>query len=156
MKKTFLFIILIVSFLSCEENVKFNNPSFQALKDNVFWRATATTATININNGLTITAYTSNEQVVLRTSSTAISSFTLGQDDITTATYTITNENNTTTYSTGTTIGDGQISITEYDMANNTITGSFKFNAVNQSAIPGTEASINFQQGVFYKLPITP
>ena len=38
--KRFLSLFLVaMAFSSCQEDVKFNNPGFQALKDDVFWRA---------------------------------------------------------------------------------------------------------------------
>ena len=39
MKKYFLFVIVLFTFMSCQEDVRFNNPAFQGVKDNVFWRA---------------------------------------------------------------------------------------------------------------------
>ncbi|MCW2118147.1 DUF6252 family protein [Flavobacterium sp. 7A] len=156
MKKYFLFLLTTLSIFSCEENVKFNNPSFQGLKDNVFWRAITTTATINSSNELIITAYTSKEQIVLKTPSDDINTYTLGEDNISTATYTLTEDTTVTTYSTGTNTGNGQIEITEYDIANKIITGTFKFNAINTITNPESQSNLNFQQGVFYKIPVTP
>ena len=38
--KRFLYLFIIaLAFSSCQEDVKFNNPGFQGLKDDVFWRA---------------------------------------------------------------------------------------------------------------------
>ncbi|WP_459640725.1 DUF6252 domain-containing protein [Flavobacterium sp. CGRL2] len=39
MKKYFYFLPLIFLLTSCTEDIRFNNPAFQTLKDNVFWRA---------------------------------------------------------------------------------------------------------------------
>ncbi|AWG20486.1 hypothetical protein FFWV33_02550 [Flavobacterium faecale] len=152
MKKIFLLIVISLAFISCEENVQFNNPSFQGLKDNVFWRSITTTATVNASSELTITAYTTKEKIILQTPNTALTTYFLGEDDFNTASYQIDEEPNTTLYTTGTDIGNGQITITEYDVLNKTISGTFRFNTVNTL----TEATVNFQQGVFYKVPVTP
>ena len=61
MKKLALNILLLFAFVSCQEEVKFNNPSFQGQKDNVFWRAIDSKATLS-NNVLAIEGYTRNNQ----------------------------------------------------------------------------------------------
>ena len=156
MKKYILYSILVFSFISCEENVKFNNPSFQGLKDNVFWRAVTSTATISSGGALTINAYTRNEQLILKTNATTLKSYDLGVNNSTTATYTLTDSAGNITFATSTGKGDGQITITEYDNINKTISGTFRFNAVNTTNNPLQGPILNFQQGVFYKTPITP
>ena len=67
----------------------------------------------------------------------------------------MTDSNGTITFATGNGIGDGQIEITEYDVVNNTVSGTFKFNAENIYNNPLAGAVLNFQQGVFYKVPIS-
>lgn len=47
--------------------------------------------------------------------------------------------------------GDGEIYIEEVNQASNTITGTFRFNAYSTDGLK----SINFTEGVFYRLPIT-
>jgi hypothetical protein len=51
--------------------------------------------------------------------------------------------------------GNGQIVLTEYDTINRTVSGVFKFNAENSSNNPLEGTNLNFQQGVFYKVPIS-
>jgi hypothetical protein len=48
------------------------------------------------------------------------------------------------------------IVLTEYDPINRTVSGVFKFNAENSSNNPLEGTNLNFQQGVFYKVPICP
>ncbi|GIZ09064.1 DUF6252 family protein [Flavobacterium sp. UMI-01] len=156
MKKYFLYSLFLCFILSCEENVKFNNPSFQGVKDNVFWRAVTATATISSGGVLTINAYTRNEQAVLKTSSASVNTYTLGTNNINTATFITTEPTEIITFATSTGKGDGQISITEYDTTNKTISGTFRFNAINTAINPTTGTTLNFQEGVFYKIPITP
>lgn len=50
---------------------------------------------------------------------------------------------------------NGEIEITEYDSAKMTISGKFKFNAVNVNS-PLSGQVFNFQYGEFYKVPIFP
>ncbi|MDI5899422.1 DUF6252 family protein [Flavobacterium sp. XS2P67] len=69
--------------------------------------------------------------------------------------YTVTDATNgLVTFSTGFEIGEGQIVITEYDAVNNTITGTFKFNAENTNSNSLASQVVNFQHGVFYKVPV--
>ncbi|KIA84761.1 DUF6252 family protein [Flavobacterium sp. AED] len=156
MKKYFLFIVVLFSLISCQEDVRFNNPSLQGLKDNVFWRAVESKATIAADGSLLIQAYTSNETLSLKTTATKAQTYFLGTSESKKVTYTITDATGSLiTFSTGFGIGDGQIVITEYDVANKTVTGTFKFNAENTYNNPLAGPLVNFQQGVFYKVPVS-
>ena len=64
MKKLASLLILLVAFVSCQSDVKFNNPSFQGEKDNFLWRADHTVTMIG-NGNLGISAFRGNEQVTL-------------------------------------------------------------------------------------------
>ena len=154
MKKLVLISIILVAFMSCQTDVKFNNPSFQGTKDNFFWRAIQSKAILATNGSLSIEAYTSNEKVTLKTTSTTPQTYFLGTSTSKTATYTLTDATGTVTFSTGIGIGDGQIVITEYDAVNKTVSGTFKFNAKNTSNNPLYGPNLNFQYGVFYKVPV--
>ncbi|MDN3678133.1 DUF6252 family protein [Flavobacterium paronense] len=83
-----LFIIAAV-FSSCQEDVKFNNPGFQGLKDDVFWRANDARAYVSSTGKLSIEALTEYETITLNTSSANVGTYVLGT----------TNINNTATYS---------------------------------------------------------
>ena len=155
MKKHFLFIIVLFSLISCEEDIKFNNPSFQGLKDNVFWRAVQTNASLGANGSLIIEAYSGNEVITFRTTSKLPQTYFLGTSTSKSATYVLTDSNGSITFATGFGIGDGQIKITEYDEINNTVSGTFRFNAENIFNNPLAGPILNFQQGVFYKIPIS-
>jgi len=154
MKKTVLFMIVLFSFISCTEDVRFNNPSFQGVKDNVFWRAIESKATLSPTGSLIIEAYSGNEVITLKTTSTVKQTYPLGTSNSKTATYVLKDIDGTITFSTGIGIGDGQIIITEYDPVANTVSGSFKFNAKNIYNNPLVGDILNFQQGIFYKVPI--
>jgi hypothetical protein len=154
MKKLFCHFLVIFSFISCQEEIKFNNPSFQGVKDNVFWRAVSYNATRSNSGVLTIEAYTRNEIVTLKTSATTVGVYQLGSSTSNTASYKITNKTASTLFSTGSDFGDGEIAITNYDAVNKTVTGTFKFNVENIDNDPLFGPSINFQNGNFYKIPI--
>ena len=154
MKKYLLYCVALLCLNSCEENVKFNNPSFQGVKDGVFWRAVTTTATIKADGSLVVTAYTTDEQIILKTNDVVMKTYVLGVDEVNKASYSQKNTAIDLDFATGTEKGSGQIIITEYDSANKTISGTFKFNALNTAADASMETSLNFQEGVFYKVPV--
>jgi hypothetical protein len=155
MRKQFFYLVMLFSIYSCQDDVKFNNPSFQSIKDNVFWRAVNTDASLSTSGVLTINAYTRNEILTLKTASTTLATYELGKSASNTANYQIkTNSSTTISFSTGSDFGDGQIVITEYDKINKTISGTFRFNVSNVAKNPLYDDFINFQQGVFYKVPL--
>ncbi|OYX82292.1 MAG: hypothetical protein B7Y83_15230 [Flavobacteriales bacterium 32-34-25] len=157
MKKHFLFLMVLFSLFSCEEDVRFNNPSFQGMKDNFFWRAIQSTATINSVGSLTIEAYTATEIVTLKTNSAAAGTYVIGTSPTRTATYVYTDPltQESITFSSGFNIGNGEIVITEYNQVEKTISGTFKFNIVNTFDNPLAGPTLNFQNGFFYKIPVT-
>lgn len=155
MKKQFLYIFLLFAFISCQDDVKFNSPSFQGQKDNVFWRAIDSKAILAANGSLSIEGYTRNEKLTLKTTSTTAQTYPLGTSTSKMATYVLTDANGTLTFSTGIGKGDGDIVIEEYDAVNKTVTGTFKFNAVNVNNNPLAGPILNFQYGHFYKVPVS-
>lgn len=156
MKKQVLYILLLVAFISCTDDVKFNNPSIQGQKDNVFWRAIDSKAILAANGSLSVEGYTRNEKLTLKTTSTTAQTYPLGTSTSKMATYVLTDANGTITFSTGNGFGDGEIVIEEYDAVNKTVTGTFKFNAVNVNNNPLAGPILNFQYGHFYKIPVVP
>jgi hypothetical protein len=155
MKKLFLIIIVLFAFISCQEDVRFNNPSLQGMKDNVFWRAVQSRATLASNGSLLVEAYTANETLSFKLNSTAEKTYVLGIDNVNSATYELSDPGGLIRFSTGVDVGDGQIEITEYDAENRTVSGMFKFNVENTDNNPLTGEVVNFQQGVFYKVPVS-
>ena len=155
MKKYIFFIAVVFSLVSCQEDVTFNNPSVQGMKDNLFWRAIQSNATLASDGSLLIQAYTGSEILSLKTTGTIAQTYVLGINDSNKVTYVVSDANGSTTFSTGPGIGNGQIVVTEYDAINKTITGSFKFNAEITHDTSFPILSVNFQQGVFYKVPIS-
>jgi hypothetical protein len=74
---------------SCQEDVKFNDPGLQGLKDDIFWTAGDTRAYLDANGRLSIEAKTQFETLTLNTSGTNEGTYVLGT----------TNVNNSVTYS---------------------------------------------------------
>jgi hypothetical protein len=155
MKKVFQYLIILSLFISCQEDVKFNTPALQGIKDNVFWRAIDSKATISATGALEIVGYTSNEKLTLKTTSTTAQVYFLGTSDSKKVVYELNDSSGIVVFSTGFGLGDGQIVITEYDAVNNTVSGTFKFNAENIFDNPLAGPMLNFQQGVFYKVPVS-
>lgn len=156
MKKYFCFLSLIFLLSSCTEEVKFNNPAFQSLKDNVFWRAQIYEAQIASDDKVTIKGTMGFEQVILNLSSSEERTYFLGLDNVTRASYYYEIGSDVFLFSTGPNIGEGEITITEYNIENKTISGTFKFKAVNSNAAANEKKNVSFTEGVFYKVPVTP
>jgi hypothetical protein len=89
MKRFLCLFIIAMAFSSCQEDVRFNNPGFQGLKDDVFWRANDARAYVDATGKLRIEALTAYEVVTLNTSSANVGTYVLGT----------TNINNSATYS---------------------------------------------------------
>lgn len=88
MKRFLPLFIIVLAFSSCQEDVKFNNPGFQAQKDDVFWRANDARAYVDGTGKLRIEALTQYEVLTLSTSSANVGTYVLGT----------TNTNNSATY----------------------------------------------------------
>ncbi len=155
MKKIFLLGFLFLCLISCQQDIQTNSPSFQGLKNNNFWRATNSKAQIK-EGVLLVKGFLKNEELTLSTNLTDIGSYPLGKAAKSTAIFEIIDELNIETFTTNSEKGNGFITITEYDNVNHTISGTFKFNASTGSTTANQENLVNFQQGVFYKVPIQP
>jgi hypothetical protein len=150
MKKILSLLVLVVTFASCEEDVKFNNPAVQGFKNDELWRAAQFTATRGGDNSLTITATNGFEILTLRTSSLNPGTYTLGVNELSKASFVV-NEIELA-YQTGTGLGEGEIVIDpdNTDITRGYISGNFYFTAYDDE-----DAPVNFRDGVFYKVPLT-
>ena len=155
MKKYFCFLFWILLFSSCTEDVKFNNPAFQTLKDNVFWRAQSYKASVDVNGNLIIEGSMGFEKVTLQTASSTQKTYVLGVDNISKASYANTFAGQEAVFSTGTNSGNGQIIVADYDIKAKTVSGTFKFNAANTDGNDIENPNVNFTEGVFYKVPVS-
>jgi hypothetical protein len=155
MRRLISVVVLFFILVSCEDQVKFNNPAVQGLKDNVVWKATLITAVKTTDGSLKIEAYQKNEILTLTTVAANVDAYPLGVDLSNRAVLLEKSADGSTTFSTGIDKGDGEIIITEMDNVNHTISGTFEFNASNESPDPLTGTDVNFQKGIFYKVPFT-
>jgi hypothetical protein len=152
MKKQVLFMIVLCSLISCTEDVRFNNPSFQGLKENVFWRAVESRASVGTDGSLVIKAYTGKEVITLKVPMPAsvvnqkeegsYITYSLGTSTSKTASYVLTDAGDTMTFTTG------------FGAGSNTVSGVFKFNAENSDSNSSLGSVLNFQKGIFYKVPL--
>lgn len=78
MKKYYYLIITAFLLISCTEDVKFNTPAFQGLKNNVFWRAQNYTAYTKTNGDLIIEGGLGVDAVSLKLPSPTPKTYILG------------------------------------------------------------------------------
>ncbi len=163
MKNKFYFLLFLGLLFSCSESTQnTNQPTIQALKDNEQWEAytssavaaTANIAIVGIGDNQSVTLKMELPQdFVLQTDELTYVTYALGKGDVNQAIYAQQISGKDFTYITNKGIGDGQIVITNYDGV--TISGTFRFNAYLTVKDPNLQNIVNFNKGVFYKIPIT-
>jgi hypothetical protein len=157
MKKFSLLLLVLLACVSCEENVEFSTPGIQGQLDNVTWRAIDVRGTINEAGRVTITGRVRDQLLELKIPSKNNGTYVLGNNINRVANYTITIGQNELFYTTGVNIGGvGEVKVTAFDAETNTITGTFRFNAVNVNNNPLGGEFLNFQYGNFFKVPLLP
>lgn len=160
MKKLISLLIVTIALSSCTQEVTFNNPSVQGTKDNYFWRAKTSSASVDIPNAtIRIVALSQFETLTLSMPLPTISqsypaTTLLGTGQISEATFSYAVNGQNLFYATGTNTDDGQIVLTEYDSVNKTVSGTYRFNADNTTNNPLGNPLVNFTNGVFYKIPV--
>lgn len=158
MKKFLSLLVLLVAFTSCEQDVSFNTPAVQALKDDELWKATDFTATIGAtSNTLIIEAHNEFETLVLKTSSVSAGTYELGLNEVNKASYSLSADGIDMSYETGADEGYGVIEILGDPRDTNLtaagggyISGKFSFTAVDDEG-----GQVSFQEGYFYRIPVT-
>jgi len=156
MKKIASLLLLVFVLLSCTEDIKRNDPAFEAYKDDIRWRAVSSYAELAANQSITITGLTQFESVVLKVQSTNPGIYPLGEGELNKASYIHQRNGDVLEYTTGTDIGDGQIEISEFNPITMRISGEFRFNGELVGAEPGAAPFMNFQHGFFYNVPVVP
>ena len=149
MKKLILIVTILVSFISCTDEVTFNNPSFQGFKEGEAWRANDARVILNPDGSMTVEAYSQFEIVTFEVSSANVGTRIFGVNTANVASYDVTIDGVTKSYETGVNIGSGELEITESPTVTGKLSGTFKFRAVNAD---GTEAG--FTNGVIYSIPV--
>jgi hypothetical protein len=155
MKKWMPLMLLLFLLSSCTEDVKFNNPAFQTLKDNVFWRAQSYKAYTTTNGNFIIEGSLGFEKITFKMPFLSQKTYVLGIDNLTTATYSNTLPAQSEEFGTGANLGSGQIVVTEFNSETNTISGTFNFKAINVNKENAEKPEMNFKEGFFYKIPVS-
>ena len=153
MNKIQFLLLIFIFFSSCENTIEDRIPAFQAyVNGNQFWEASAFSITTD-TNGTMITGNNFSGSILMHIPSLEVGINDLGVSEIANAIY-----QDTTYYSTiyngiGSIayLSDGEITIEEFNSEENTISGTFNFDAYDETG----EYNINISQGVFYRLPIS-
>lgn len=155
MKKIALLLFVFVTCLACETDIKSNTPAMQGKVDNAFWKAIDMRATIASNGSVTITGLARDQKMELRVPSRNLGVHQLGSSNSRNASFTQTIGNEDILFTTGNGIdGSGEIRVTEFDAEAQTISGTFRFNAINADNHPMFGESLYCNEGTFYKVPI--
>ena len=159
MKKIFLAVVAVFALGSCTEDVRRNDPALQGLKDGHDWRAGGFSAHRESGGALVISGANQYEALTLELPSANEGTYVLGNSESRKVTFEISRPGAERTFSTGTNRGDGQIVVTEYNEVLQTVTGTFRFNAVDENSPtpedPDNDDVLNFQYGIFYRIPVT-
>lgn len=150
MKKILSLCVLLAVLSSCEEDVKFNTPAVQALKDREKWKADSYTAVMGGDMSLTITAVKDFETLTLHTDSFNPGVYDLGENSENVAGYHFAADSIIEDYTTDDSDGLGRLIITETNVTAGYIVGTFAFTAIDSN---GNEVS--FTNGNFYRIPLT-
>lgn len=160
MKKFLALLFTMSIIMSCATDVKFNNPGFQALKENFSWQSSLTIVKI-VNGNMVITALKDLETVTLTFPAPATSivgtapkTFKFGILDQPSASYSSEENGVLLQYATAKDIGDGEIVINEYNISTKQLSGTFRFNAKYKGTTINIPTNINFQRGNFYKIEV--
>ncbi|HBK84099.1 MAG TPA: hypothetical protein DDZ41_11000 [Flavobacterium sp.] len=149
MKKIVYLLIVSITLYSCTDDVSFNSPSFQGVKDGQVWRASDARVIVNKNGAYTIEAYTQFEVVKFEISSGAVGTRIFGVSNANKVSYQTTIDGTTQSFSTGIGAGSGELKITESPAVSGKLSGTFKFIVVNSN---GDKSG--FTNGVIYSIPI--
>ena len=153
MNKFQYLIAFLLIFSSCEDNIEDRIPAFQAHVNGVqFWEASSLSVTTDAS-GTIITGSNLSGTISMYMPLLEVGTNNLGSSEIANAAY-----QDTTYYSTTSDgiasiayLSDGEITVEEFNSEENTISGTFNFDAYNNTG----EYTINISQGVFYRLPIS-
>ncbi len=153
MKKILLLLVSIFLLNSCQDELKSNNPAFQAQKQGVLWRATSYEAKLTSEGIVVLTATNGTETVTMRTFKINPHTSNFGVNGENFAEFNNKSIASQVNYSTGFSGGSGQITITEY--SGGTLSGTFNFKSINTDTSLEKPDAISFSSGVFYKIPVT-
>ena len=152
MKKIFLILIAVFTLTGCGDDLEFRTPTLQGIKNgDFFWEASG--YNVSVISGFTvITAGNGLGTLELVIPSLNVGTYTLSSSSSARASY----QENAVFYSTTMDgisspahLSDGEIVVESINASNNTMSGTFKFNAYDASG----QQTVNFIEGVFYNIP---
>lgn len=160
MKKTVLLLFVTLILNSCSQSINFNEVAYQGLKNNFFWEANEYEAKLAANGSIIITGGSTTDEMILFLNKSGKGIYTFGVNNAFKAIYSESPNGTESIFDTtivrqnqisGLVAGDGEIEITSNDGV--TISGKFKFNAVNTDPA-SDQVYVNFKDGVFNNIPI--
>tara|TARA_X000001036_G_scaffold340767_1_gene320043 strand:- start:3439 stop:3915 length:477 start_codon:yes stop_codon:yes gene_type:complete len=153
MNKFQYLLVCLLTFSSCEDNIEDRIPAFQAHVNGVqFWEASSFSI-ITDSNGTIITGNNLSGTLTMYVPLLEVGANNLGSSEVSVGVF-----QDTLFYSTMYNgiasiahLSDGEIIIEEFNSEENTISGTFNFDAYNETG----EYNLNISEGVFYRLPIS-
>lgn len=143
MVKYFLVLVCLLSIFSCSDDVSFNSPAFQGIRDTVFFKTQATRVELRETDEVIVTGALGRQEVRLTLPSYGEGIFDLGPDNAATADFiSIDGKQFSTRFE-----GEGQVVVER--VVDCTYTGSFRFRAASLS----DSTEVYFTKGYFYEVP---
>ncbi|GGD90451.1 hypothetical protein GCM10011312_12940 [Planktosalinus lacus] len=142
MRTIMLFLLAAVALIGCED-VQTNSPALQASLNDEFYKSTDVRAQLSPDGSLVIQGMTDLEKLTITLSGSSEGVYTLGGNGTNRAVF----EDFLGSIYTTRPFGNGEVVIE--NSADNTFSGTFKFNAYRFGL-----DTLNAQQGHFYKVPI--
>ena len=143
MIRPFIFVIWSLLLVSCADDVTFNTPAFQGIKDTTFFKAQGTRAQLTDANQVVISGSLNGERVDLKLPAYGTGVFDLSAGSAAIADF---YEADGKQYSTRFE-GEGEVVVERVD--DSLYTGSFRFRAV----APADTTEVYFTRGYFYEVP---
>jgi len=157
MKKSIVIVALALGFgfcfTGCEDEVKFNNPSFEAQRDYKLWRATNSVAEVK-EGTLRVYGTDGVESLVMTIPNYSYGgTYDFGTNETNIATYRIIEEDVTYTYKTGYNLGGGTLYIDPIEkQIPGFISGTF---LVTTALVQGVEIKeVTLNKGTFFRIPL--
>lgn len=153
MKRLFLYTVCLLVFYGCNNEVKFNAPALQANKNYNLWKATFFEATLSDDGKLIIDGANANEKMTISLNSLQEGTYSLSTTSLSKIDFIDENGIHYSTshepkHETNLYPEIGKLTVSKID--GNTITGNFHVIVFTADGM----ASIGFNEGVFYNLPV--
>lgn len=155
MKRFIVIVALILGFgfTGCEDDVKFNDPSFQAQRNYKLWRATNSVAEVK-DGTLRVFGTDGIESLVMTIPNYSFgTTYDFGNNETNIATYRIVDEDVVYVYKTGYNLGGGHVTLDPVEkQVPGFISGTF---LVKTSRVEGNVVKdVKLDQGIFFRIPL--